>query len=232
MLLRRRITRGEWSLGDRLPTLSELTVEFEVARITMQQALTRLADEGLILRHRGRGTFVIAEPIEQRWFTLATDFEGLTAIPASQRAQLVECHPSRHLPPVSDAGCNLAEHYQFLRHVHWRATVPTAVTDIHIARDLFERAGRDAFEDHDVMTVLAGLDHLTLTEARQTLTIGAADMEMAGLLEMPMNTPLAELRRLVLDREGGLAYIGHLVFRGDLVRLDFNLHRAGAPESD
>jgi len=223
MLLRRRITSGAWPVGERLPNLNELAAEFEVSRVTMQQALTELANEGLILRRRGQGTIVTAAPVDQRWFTLAADFQGLTARDGSH-ARLVESYPSKRLPAVKpDEGC-LAERYQYLRHVHWRGTVLSAVTDIHLATDVYELAGGErAFEAREVMNVLAELDGLFLSEARQTLTIGAADMEIAKLLEVPLNTPLAEVRRLMLDDKNRVVYNGHLAFRGDLVRLDFTL---------
>lgn len=224
MLLRRRITSGAWLVGDKLPTLSDLAAEFQVSRVTMQQALTQLAEEGLILRRRGRGTFVTAEPIEQRWFTLATDFKGLASGPGSQHAHLVECRRSRHPPPAKPGEGELAERYHYLRHVHRRGTMPSAVSEIHLAKDVYELAGgKAAFETCEVMTVLSRLDGLALREARQTLIIGAADIEMARLLAVPLNTPLAELRRLVLDKRKRLVYFGHLAFRGDLVRLDFTL---------
>jgi CheY-like chemotaxis protein len=44
--------------GTRLPTLAELVAEFDVAPMTVRQALTRMEDEGSIIRTQGRGTFV------------------------------------------------------------------------------------------------------------------------------------------------------------------------------
>lgn len=58
--LREKIESGHWKPGDRLPPEIELARSYGVSRITVQQALERLGDEGLIERHRGRGTFVLA----------------------------------------------------------------------------------------------------------------------------------------------------------------------------
>jgi len=57
-ILRERITRGQLVAGARLPTLDELVKEFDVARVTVRQAVDVLARDGLVSPQRGRGTFV------------------------------------------------------------------------------------------------------------------------------------------------------------------------------
>jgi DNA-binding GntR family transcriptional regulator len=56
--LEARIRGGQWGPGTRIPTEVELCEEFEVSRITVQRALRDLADAGLIVRFRKRGSFV------------------------------------------------------------------------------------------------------------------------------------------------------------------------------
>lgn len=57
-----RITQGEWSVGDKLPSEAEFVLEYSASRVTLRQALRKLEDEGLIERQRGRGAFIRANP--------------------------------------------------------------------------------------------------------------------------------------------------------------------------
>jgi multiple sugar transport system substrate-binding protein len=57
-LLLEAMIRGEYGPGDRLPTEHELCRRFGLSRTPVNRALTQLADEGVILRQRRRGTFV------------------------------------------------------------------------------------------------------------------------------------------------------------------------------
>ena len=52
------ITSGARKPGDRLPTELELAGEYGVSRITSKKALNMLAQQGLVVRKRGLGTFV------------------------------------------------------------------------------------------------------------------------------------------------------------------------------
>lgn len=58
--LRRQIVGGHLKHGDTLPTEMEICAECGVSRMTARQALSQLAYEGLVVRQRGRGTFVAA----------------------------------------------------------------------------------------------------------------------------------------------------------------------------
>lgn len=57
-VLRDRIRRKIYKPGNKLPTEIGLTAEFGVSRATVRTVLTRLANEGLIIRRQGAGTYV------------------------------------------------------------------------------------------------------------------------------------------------------------------------------
>jgi GntR family transcriptional regulator len=54
--LRRQVAAGR--PGDRLPSDAELCERFSVSRMTARQAVQLLANEGLLVRRRGEGTFI------------------------------------------------------------------------------------------------------------------------------------------------------------------------------
>ncbi|MBC8142037.1 MAG: GntR family transcriptional regulator [Armatimonadetes bacterium] len=56
--LREEIAANIWQAGDRLPGEYELASRFSVAYLTMRQAIGNLIDDGILIRVRGKGTFV------------------------------------------------------------------------------------------------------------------------------------------------------------------------------
>lgn len=59
-VLRREIEQGVHAAGTRLPPERALTARFGVSRMTLRQAIARLALEGLVEARQGSGTFVCA----------------------------------------------------------------------------------------------------------------------------------------------------------------------------
>src|ERR1044072_1204418 len=53
-----RISRGEYAPGSQLPSETELSRELGVSRVTVREALRVLAQENLLVKTQGRGTFV------------------------------------------------------------------------------------------------------------------------------------------------------------------------------
>ncbi|MEX0612941.1 MAG: GntR family transcriptional regulator, partial [Pirellulales bacterium] len=73
--LRRQVLDGWLGPGQVLPPERELCKQFSASRITVRRALQILADEMLIERRQGIGTFVSPAP-SRRIPLLNTDFSG------------------------------------------------------------------------------------------------------------------------------------------------------------
>ncbi len=58
--------------GDELPSDADLCAEFGVSRMTARNAMQRLAEEGLLVRRPGRGSFVAEAPAHRRATRLMT----------------------------------------------------------------------------------------------------------------------------------------------------------------
>ncbi|TXS55921.1 FadR/GntR family transcriptional regulator [Streptomyces sp. t39] len=56
--LRAELARGEWSVGDRIPTEHELADQLGVGRNTVREAVRVLVHAGLLESRQGNGTFV------------------------------------------------------------------------------------------------------------------------------------------------------------------------------
>jgi len=64
--LRDAINLGRLGPDDKLPSESELTEHYGVARMTARQAIQELKTEGLVMSEHGRGVFVRSAPVVRR----------------------------------------------------------------------------------------------------------------------------------------------------------------------
>ena len=56
--IKNQIESGQWQAGERIPSENQLSEDFSVSRMTARRAVQELADEDLLLRSPGAGTFV------------------------------------------------------------------------------------------------------------------------------------------------------------------------------
>lgn len=66
--LRAAIERGEYAIGDKLPSEAELGRTLEVSRPVLREALRALQTMGLTVSRTGKGTFVVASAVEDPTF--------------------------------------------------------------------------------------------------------------------------------------------------------------------
>ncbi|MEW2313922.1 FadR/GntR family transcriptional regulator [Streptomyces bauhiniae] len=66
--LRGAIERGEYAIGDKLPSEAELCRTLEVSRPVVREALRALHTMGLTVSRTGRGTFVVADAVQDPTF--------------------------------------------------------------------------------------------------------------------------------------------------------------------
>ena len=87
------IKRGVWRPGERLPAEDQLTTLTPFSLGTVQRALRDLADQGLVERRHGLGSFVADQPrrLHDPWHCRFLDDDGETVLPIfSQALQRVE----------------------------------------------------------------------------------------------------------------------------------------------
>ena len=104
-LIRRKIVDGEYLPGGRIPSESTISRSYGVAVMTVRQAISLLADQGLLKRVHGRGTFVSGPDWTQADFNMA----GLPEMLGDQKGLEVKILKSdlRPASPGAAAALNL-----------------------------------------------------------------------------------------------------------------------------
>lgn len=221
-VLRGRIARGVLKRGDQLPTLEDLMEEFDLARVTVRQAIELLSREGLITAQQGRGTFVTGAPRTTGLLHLQTSLAELAEVYRHDKPELTLIEEAAATPALLPGDGKPARRYHFMRRVHSRDGVPYCVISIYLDNRVF-RMAPTRFRRETVVPVLLDLPRVRIARASQTLAVSTADVEVAGLVGIPVNSPVAEVRRVCVDPEGVVLYLGLVTYRGDFVRLEMDL---------
>ena len=221
-VMRRRIETNQWLPGQKISTLVELEREFEVARVTIRQAVDVLRQEGLLHSQQGRGTFVAEKSISRHWFKLATRWDVLVAAIKDNIPKSIEAENPPAFPVLQPGEGMAAPKYVFLRSVQYKDDEPFGFVNVHLADDVFRRAPKE-FRQHPALSVLANLKSIEVDEAHQTFVIGSADPEAAEHLHIALGAPVAECRCVVIDKRGTAIYVADIVYRSDAIKMHIDL---------
>ena len=222
-LFRRRIEQGVWKTGQQIPTVDDLSAECGVARATIRQALDQIEKEGLIERFRAKGTFVRQAPQERLWCEVETDWSGLLRSREGAEIEILTDEPGRDGASIPQTIGKPAASYRHLRRRHWRGGQPFLLADVYLDDRLSPKVTDADLRSKTALKLVAGIPGVRISDARQTLTIGSADVETAAALKLPLNAPVAYVHRAAVDARGVLILVANGIYRGDVVRLDVKL---------
>lgn len=67
--IEQRILNKEWNVGQCISSERELSEEYSLSRMTVRQAIGELVSEGVLVREKGRGTFICEPKVRQKDMT-------------------------------------------------------------------------------------------------------------------------------------------------------------------
>jgi GntR family transcriptional regulator len=127
-LLTRQIKAGYWHEGERLPTEAELAVTLNVAVGTLRKALALLADQDVLQRVQGSGTYVKRANSTQRLYELfRLELTTGPGLPTARILSVERLARPEHVPPLG--GCPSSEVWRVRRH-RFLSQTPVALEEI------------------------------------------------------------------------------------------------------
>jgi GntR family transcriptional regulator len=208
-LIRQRVAKDHWPAGSLLPSIEQLMTEFDVARVTVHQAIALLADENILSPQRGRGTFIIGKPGTRRRLRVETTLDDLVAMYSGDKPDHATLAKGISNPVLTEKDGIAAPKYYYLRRVHSRNGERYCVISIYIDHRVFRRAANRFRRELalPVLTSLKGLKHV----------------ETSRLLGIPLNAPVGEVRRVMCAPDHTVIYLAEVNYRGDYIHLEMNL---------
>ena len=215
-VLRARIESGEWERGRSIPTEMELVAEFEVSRTTVREALGVLAREGLIVRHRGRGSFVRLRAPAKRPPAVTNLILGYQAQVKVISMETVPA-PGHIVGPLAiERGTAVTR----LLRLELRDAAPLAVVVNYMRPSLGQRIRPRDLTRVSLLEFLRDRLGMRLGAIRQSLEARLPDVETARLLRTDLTQPVLALRLIVADAGGRPVEVSDAFYRADRYRYE------------
>ena len=208
-----RILSGEWAPGHRIPFEHELCALYGCSRMTVNKALTQLAQAGLIERRRKVGSFVTRPPSRSAVLEIPDIKAEVVALGLPYRFEVLRRRQRRgsradaeRLEGVGDGP--LLD----LTVRHWGGEQPFCLEERLISLDATPEAAAEDFAE-----VAPGpwlLARTPWTTAEHRIRARAVDPERARALEVAEGAPCLAIERRTWSGEAAITYV-RLTYPGE-----------------
>jgi GntR family transcriptional regulator len=224
--LRESIRSGNLRPGDPVPPESQLCQQFGVSRTTVRQALSRLVYDGLVERHRGRGSFVAEPRLEHSKPFLSFEEEMLargatTGIKLlDMRTEPVEGKAAENLGLPAGTAVMVLERLRFVN----GQVVGYEIR--YLPRQIGEALTPDEVHNQPLVPALRRILGKPRTRLSLNVTASTARGKEARVLEAKVGAPvLVREHTWYYEPEGPMQY-GKSIFRGDRYQMSVDFTAA------
>jgi GntR family transcriptional regulator len=224
------IRSGRWKPGERLPSEPELCQSFDVSRTVVRQALQDLVYEGVIVREKGRGTFVAEAKISstslvhsligfhqdmaERGFEPYSKVLEQVMMPAT--LQVARYLHIEELNPVIKL--------ERLRFIH---EDPIVLVTSYLPYEICPLAVTADFTRQSLYAFLAETYAIALSRGRRRIEATVANEELAELFRIEPGAPLLRMESVTFSEQDRPIEYFVGFFRGDRSRFEVEVLRFG-----
>ncbi|ANN75908.1 GntR family transcriptional regulator [Bordetella flabilis] len=235
LLLRQRLLDGVYATEQALPGENAMAQEYGVSRLTIRRALDTLAQDGLVSRRQGRGTFAqvpaqLAAP--QQGASVDALMAHLARMGTHTQVKLLEL-AVEPAPPGIAARLEIEPGTPVHRSIRVRSYKgePFSYLQTYVPDGIGHRISKKALASKPLLQIFGDLG-VRVSGAEQSMTAVLADPATAECLGVPVASALLNIRRLVRDAAGQPVEYLDARYRPDRFeyRLDMTAHETpGAP---
>ncbi len=184
----------------RLPSEAALMAEFGVSRVTVRQALKKLADAGLVISRQGKGVFVAGVVVNQELTALRGFHESLVLqghVPVTTVLSFACRRPALSNPELRQFEYDI---YTF-RRLYRLGDMPIAVVDVSMPGG-GKPVTREDVERFPVYSLLANVIRRPVARAAVQVRAARCQADIAKLLKLAPGATVLVMERTSYDPEG------------------------------
>ncbi|MCW5851207.1 MAG: GntR family transcriptional regulator [Anaerolineae bacterium] len=214
-MVREKIEAGVWPPGTLIPSERDFCEQFGISRMTVRQALGELVSEGMVVREKGKGTFVAQPRLRQRLTRLTGFSEDMLARGKQPGARVLRVERVAAKPPAARAlGILPGEEVILIERLRLADGEPVALEASHLHFEGVERVLSLPL-DGSLYRLLTETFDIHPKRAQQEIEATLATAREMDLLKLETDAPVLRNRRTTYDAEGRPFEYAESVYRGD-----------------
>ncbi|AFQ44939.1 GntR family transcriptional regulator [Desulfosporosinus meridiei] len=220
-LIEEQIRKGDLKPGESLPTEHEISLRFEISRMTVRRAIAELVSAGMVYAQQGRGTFVATPKLDNIVFEL-NDFNqeikerGLNCKSTLLEAKIIRA--DKELREKFQVG-EESKRFLYFRTVFSaedeRLSYEVKYTIYSKSRPILE----SELKDPSLPGLIATHTEYVPMSAKKVLQVSVCTEEEAAILGIAPNSPVFLVEQTIYDPDLKPVGWSKAVYRGDRYKL-------------
>lgn len=236
IVLRDKILRGVYPKGATIPSENALVKEYSVSRITARRSLENLSRDGLVTRHRGRGTIVTYSlPVtDNKTGGMEDLMENLLMIAQETKVKILDFS-------YIDADAELRSVFQFQEgdshllqktvRIRYQGKSPFSYVIAYVPEEIGRFYKKKDLSNKPLLALIENAE-IKISHASQSITAIAADNKLSELLQLKIGSPVLEVTRIVYDTDEAPVQFIKIFYRPDKYQLQMRLSRVSGEKSN
>ena len=226
--IRGQIQAGILKPGDQMIPENDLCEVLNVSRTTVRQSMKRLVEEGLLVRYRGKGSFIASEKMRRNMnylYDFTSDMIQLGVTPTSivLEAQVMEQLSEEVITSLQLM--NDRSRVFYLNRLRCANGDPILWEHTYIPYDLCDGIEQYSFERVSLYHTLSERYFLNLYHAVETLEAVVLNVDEAKVLKCPAHTAGYRIRRISTLDTGQIFEMTTSITRADRCLFQFDLYK-------
>jgi GntR family transcriptional regulator len=225
-IIRNKIEDGEYPPGTAIPSEHELAETYGINRITVRNAMTALVHEGILVRVKGKGVFVVGKKLEQS----IEDLGGF--IPSfSQGREIISTtvkEQSKILRPAGDKYKHIfnlddSDLIYYIRQLILTGGEPIMLEEIYVPEKVIPRldtVNSSVFSLSDIFAFYS----IHIVEVQQNLEITKPNKKLQQRLHIPDGVAVMMVETTRTEKNGQVVAYNKTYTRSDKISFSVQLH--------
>lgn len=214
--IKQQVKTGILKPGDMIPSEAELGKIYGVSRTTVRQALDRLSDEQLIIRRRGKGSFVAEMKLQRDLNHLYSFTDDMRALNVKAYSKIIQ---SKVVKAKEEFRALLSLHiesevYELIR-LRYASDDPLLLERTYVPYYLCPGIEKEDFQSTSLYNVLRTKFHLNMSNAVETYEAVKMSKEEGKLLNCATASPAFFVKRIAYLDNGLPFEITNSIVRSD-----------------
>jgi len=225
-IIKHHISSGALQIGELLPSESELCRALDISRNTVRQAIGELEDEGLVVRKRGKGTFVADPNTNHRGvrYSFTTEVSSMGKFPSSTLVDFGVVRPDAAI--CKKMGLQEGTSVYCFTRVRNVDGKPLILETSYYPQYIYPNLTRDMVQTHSFYSLLyhVGITPFSAEESYEAVVLDGPQAQLLGTKE---GACAFYHQRRTRTEDGRIYEYTRSYIRSDRVKLNVHMQKSG-----